>query len=73
MSLYRVSGVVQAADGTTYRPLFYGDFYGACRVRDAIIEGANHRGEGFDLKVIRAAGRGRHQIVDYLKGANPCN
>ena len=57
MSVYRVSGVVEAADGTTYRPLFYGDFYAACRVRDAIADGAYDRGEAFEVNVSRSDGR----------------
>ena len=67
MSLYRVSGVVEASDGTSYQPEFYGDFYSACRVRDAVAEGAHDRGEAFEVNVTRTTGRGRHTIVDYLK------
>jgi len=37
MGLYRVSGWVEAPDGTTYRPLYFGDWWSACRVRDAIL------------------------------------
>ena len=56
MSLYQVSGVVEAPDGTTYRPLFYGDFYAACRVSSAIVRGAVDRGEGYQVEVTRADG-----------------
>ncbi len=56
MSLYRVSGLVEASDGTTHRPLFYGDFYAACRVREAIADGAYDRGEAFEVNVLRSDG-----------------
>lgn len=58
MSLYRVSGVVEAPDGTTYRPLFYGDYYAACRVSDAVTDGAHDRGEGYELATHRETGEG---------------
>ena len=56
MSLYQVTGVVEAPDGTTYRPLFFGDFYAACRVSSAIVRGAVDRGESYQVEVTRADG-----------------
>ena len=44
-TIYRVSGIVTAEDGTFYHPLFFGDFFGVCRVRDAIRDGARDRDE----------------------------
>ena len=51
--IYRVAGVVTAEDGTSYRPLFFGDFFAACRVRDAIRDGARDRDESCSVLVDR--------------------
>ena len=53
MTLYRVTSLVEAPDGTSYQPVFYGSFWQACRVRDAIRDGARERGEGYELTVER--------------------
>lgn len=49
MSLYRVSGVVEAYDGTSYAPLFFGDAERARRVFGAVCEGAYERGDGYSV------------------------
>ena len=69
MSLYRVSGVVEAPDGTTYRPLFYGDFYAAMRVRDAIRDGAKDRGEALQVSVVGPGGVIHSAIHEELEEA----
>ena len=46
MNLWRVSGIVTAPDGTSYRPLFFGDLATCQAVRDAVEAGAVERGEG---------------------------
>ncbi len=53
MSLYRVSGIVTAEDGTFYHPLFFGDFFGGGRVRDAIRDGSADREETCSVLVDR--------------------
>lgn len=54
--LYRVSGVVEAPDGTTYRPLFYGDHERAYAVFEAVCVGARERGEAFDVRIVPCDG-----------------
>lgn len=58
MSLYRVTGTVTADDGTSYDPLFFGDWWGCCRVRDAILSGARERGEAVRVAVDREGNKG---------------
>ncbi len=57
MSLYRVSGVVTADDGTSYEPLFFGDWFAAVRVRDAIVDGAKERDERVEVVMTRGDDR----------------
>jgi hypothetical protein len=50
--LYRVSGVVTAADGTFYWPLFVGDYPRASAVFSAVCEGARDRGDGWEVRIV---------------------
>jgi hypothetical protein len=53
--LWRISGVVTAADSTSYRPLVYLAGGLAREVFDAICEGARDRGDGFDVHLAAPA------------------
>lgn len=50
---YEVGGTVEAADGSSYRPVFIGGFFDSRRVLGAIVDGCEDRGDGFDLWIRR--------------------
>ena len=57
MSLYRLSGYVEAPDGTGYAPMFYGTRGQCLRVGESILLGATHRGERARVTVSESNGR----------------
>ena len=73
--LWRVSGVVTAPDGTSYRPLFFGDMSTCQAVRDAVEGGAVDRGEGgyVEIRAVDVAGRwwGMGYVVRFGDGNGP--
>lgn len=63
--IYRVAGTVTAEDGTSYHPLFFGDFFAACRVKDAIWDGARDRDESCSVLVDRLEESGEFAFVGF--------
>lgn len=51
--MYRVTGLVTAADGSEYVPLYWGDFFGMKRVVWAIKDGCKDRGDKATIIVDR--------------------
>lgn len=49
--VYRVSGTVEAPDGTTYEPIYWGDLDSVRTVFEAIRVGAWERDEGYSLVI----------------------
>lgn len=53
MSLFEMSGTVEAPDGSTYDPLYVGGWHDTARVVDALRDGCHERGDGYTVRVHR--------------------
>lgn len=51
--LFRLHGVIEALDGSRYRPLLWGRLELVERCEWALVEGCRERGDGFDLTIDR--------------------
>ena len=47
--IYRVSGLVEASDGSSYEPTYWGSLATALFVFDLVIEGGRRDGAGYEV------------------------
>ena len=67
-TLYRVTGEVEAPDGTTYTPEYWGDWHTAATVYQAIIDGATDRDESARVRIDTGPGSKRIALTYHHRG-----